>query len=109
VCHSEAFSSEVGTGSRKENAKRKEIEHFQAKHVPAKAGMGTGSRKENAKKERNRAFSSEACPCEGGDGHRFAQRKCSEIMSGVVEPGPRQVLANGIQIRFRSMLPRRSQ
>jgi hypothetical protein len=38
----------VGTGSRQENAKRKEIEHFQAKHAPAKAGVGTGSREENA-------------------------------------------------------------
>jgi hypothetical protein len=35
--------------------------------------------------------------------------KCSEIVSGVVEPGPRQIHPNGIQIRFRSMLPRRSQ
>jgi hypothetical protein len=25
-----------------------EHKHFQAKHVPAKAGMGTGSREENA-------------------------------------------------------------
>ncbi|MCA3627910.1 MAG: hypothetical protein IOC49_11825 [Methylobacterium sp.] len=30
------------------------LKHFQAKHVPAKAGMGTGSREENAINNKNR-------------------------------------------------------
>jgi hypothetical protein len=68
----------VGTGSREENAKRKEIKHFQAKHVPAKAGMGTGSREENAIKQRKKHFQAKHVPREGGDGHRFAPRKCEK-------------------------------
>jgi hypothetical protein len=47
----------VGTGSREENAIKQRKKHFQAKHVPAKAGMGTGSRQENARKQQDRAFS----------------------------------------------------
>ncbi|MCA3619866.1 MAG: hypothetical protein IOC56_02095 [Methylobacterium sp.] len=50
----------VGTGSRKENAKKKERSIFERSMPLAQAGVGTGSRKENAKKKE--AFSSEACP-----------------------------------------------
>jgi hypothetical protein len=69
---SRAFSSEVGTGSREENAIKQRKKNFQAKHVPAKAEMGTGSREENATKQRKKHVPREACPREGGGGNRFA-------------------------------------
>jgi hypothetical protein len=38
--YSRAFSSEVGTGSREENAIKQREKHFRAKHVPREGGDG---------------------------------------------------------------------
>jgi hypothetical protein len=55
----------VDTGSRQENAINKKMEHFQAKHAPAKAGVGTGSRTENAIKDREKHFPTNRYPLGG--------------------------------------------
>jgi hypothetical protein len=52
--HTRAFSSEVGTGSRKENASKQKA--FSSESLSRTgSGMGTGTRKENASKQQARS------------------------------------------------------